>query len=320
MRQGAGGQRLQLDVAQVQPAVAQRHRHHLARCHPVPGRHFARDGEPPAFQHEAVQHRHRVAGKHGLQVDLLAAAGDVDHLPQRGVGRRQCHRVFAQPRQRQRPGRRQRVIGPHQGQDGRGLLVLHPDVLLRRAAEGQADVGIAGAQPRRHLAGRHHGHVEHHALMHAAKLHDQRRQEVAGKTLGAGNAHPALSRAAQGVEVFQHPVGVHAAAARMRRQDLAGRRGHHAARLALEQHRVQRLFQPRDLPADGRGGHMQPLGSHRQRAAAHHFQKIAQRRVLQVMGAHRSSSLRRACLAEAASPACTNADCCIARHGLRWAA
>ena len=64
----------------------------------------------------------------------------------------------------------QGVVGPHDGDDGRALAVLHLDVTLGRTAVGEANVGFGVEHRLRHCGGGCHAQVELHAGVLLAEL------------------------------------------------------------------------------------------------------------------------------------------------------
>jgi hypothetical protein len=80
----------------------------------------------------------------------------------------------------------------------------------------------------------------------------------------------------EAADLLHHMLRLEQAALRVGEQTLARLGERHAARPPLEQRDAEIAFEPRDLPADRRHGHMQPRRRVANRAGARHFDEIAQ--------------------------------------------
>ncbi|MNT71374.1 hypothetical protein D3C72_2098530 [compost metagenome] len=89
------------------------------------------------------------------------------------------------------------MIRAHDGNHRRGLAVLDADALLRRAAVGDADIGVAMQHDAGDLGRRCHAHVEVQPRIALAELRNDARQELDGKPGGTGHAHPAPAQPLQ---------------------------------------------------------------------------------------------------------------------------
>jgi hypothetical protein len=169
---------------------------------------------------------------------------------------------------------------------GLGVAQFDLDAGLGHRAQGNADIRFAVADSPGDFARRADLQMKADALVLVAKARDQRRQEVEGKALGAGHAHMPAAQAAQARDVAGDPLDVLLRSPRMRRQHFAGRVGHHAARMTLEQQRVEFALQARHLPAHGRGRDVELERRIFHRAGFHDLEKVADRGLLQRMKAH----------------------------------
>ena len=158
------------------------------------------------------------------------------------------------------------------------------DVLGRCEAEAQTNLGIAHQHLARHLRGGAHQYLEAHPWIVLLKLRAHARHEFIGEGIRGGDAHGTAAQALQRVNRFDGLLGLEADAACVLREDVSGRRGHHAARVAFEQRGAELGFEAGDLPADGRHRHMQALRGEADRSALHDFMKVAQGSVLQLGG------------------------------------
>jgi hypothetical protein len=275
-RQGAPGQGLQLHRALPHAALADLRRMQFAALHPLAHGDLTGNREAAAVQHEAGQRLETVAHQRGLEHHAAVAAGHVEQLAHRGVGARQPDRKRQHLCQRHAAMPGQRMVGPHQREHAGPLAVRHMDALYRGAAVGEADVGIAKQHGFGDLAGLAGLQLELDAGVHRAERDDGARQELVGEARRAGDAHMPALQALQPLDVRHHALGLQRTPSRVRCQQLAGRAGHHAARAALEQRHAQQGLEHGHLPADGGGTDVQPHSCFGQRAAAHHFEKVAQ--------------------------------------------
>ena len=225
----------------------------LASAHALAHGDLTAQRQSAAVQHEVHQGLELAADQGGLEHQAAVAAGDVEQLA-RGVG------VLGQGNgmgmhlgqgDAGMPG--QRMVGPHDGDHGRDLAVPDLDVTCRRAAVGQAHIGLAAQHGLGHGGRGFHAQVELHARVLLAEKRHGAWQELDGKAARAAHTHHAPAQALQGLDVGDHTVGLQRTAARVGGQQLACRAGRHAARAALEQRHAQHLFQSGDLAAHGRG-------------------------------------------------------------------
>ena len=186
--QGAAGQGLQLTGATVHAALADEGSVQFSTPYPFTHSDFARDGHAPCVQHKVGQGFEMVADQHRVEHQLALAAANVEQLAHGVVALGQCHRVGVHLRQGHAGMAGQGVVGPHDGDDGRDLAVLHLDVTLGRAAVGEANVGFGVEHRLRHSGGGRHAQVELHAGVLLAELGHGLGQKLNRKACRA--AHP----------------------------------------------------------------------------------------------------------------------------------
>ncbi|MDT4848292.1 hypothetical protein FQZ97_823790 [compost metagenome] len=95
----------------------------------------------------------------------------------------------------------------------------------------------------------------------------------------AAQAAKARDVARDTLDVLLRPLG-------MSGQQFAGRVGHHAARVAVEQQRVEFAFQARHLPAHSRGRDVEAKRRLLHRTAFHDLEKVPDGGLLQGLKSH----------------------------------
>jgi hypothetical protein len=164
---------------------------------------------------------------------------------------------------------------------------LHREPVFGAHAHGHADVGLAFAHAPHHLRLVAHVQREADAGGTGLELRHHGRQELVGEALRADQLDLAHPQAPQGQDVLADALDVQPGTACMRGQQLTRGVQTHAARLALEQQGVEFALQARDLPAHGRGCHVQARGRFGDRAGVDHLHEVAQRHLLQHALVHR---------------------------------
>jgi hypothetical protein len=177
---------------------------------------------------------------------------------------------------------------------GLGCRSFDLDAGLGHGAQRDAHIGFAVAHPPGNIGERADLQVKSDALVLAAEVRDQRRNEVEGKALGARHAHMPAAQAAQAGNVVRDALDVLLRPLGMRRQQFARGIGLHAARMALEEQGVQLALQPRHLPAHRRGRHVELERGLLHRAGFHDLEKVAHGGLLQGTKLHESLLWREA--------------------------
>ncbi|MNI69318.1 hypothetical protein D3C73_1250560 [compost metagenome] len=122
-----------------------------------------------------------------------------------------------------------------------------------------------------------------------AEFRDGGRHHVVREAFGTDDAHQPLAQASQAHDFTADALYVLLRALGVGGQQFAGRVQGHPARAAFEQQGAQFALQPRNLAADGRRRHFQLFRRHADRAAARHFQEVANGHFLQDLHVHRVS-------------------------------